>query len=171
MKSGHSHIIQAYHLIAVSFSGQSRFLRHRNVRGSCGCHYDLSQSVRFRKLTDGADPCILSVIQLGIGFPDFFCLFRRKTGDQDRLYLMLQHSTDDAHHLLRCFSCTIDHLSCTLADSPMQIHLRVTDVLKRFFLDGKQCIIHGKLPVFHGFQCFSDLAVHPRTSKSKSTAG
>ena len=171
MKSGYSHIIQAHHLIAVGFGCQCRFLCYRNIRGSRSCYHDFSQPIRCRKLTDGANPCVFPIVHLWICFSDFSCLFLRQPGEQDRLYLMLQHCANDPHHLLRCLSGSVNDLSRSLTDSTMQIHLRVTDILKGLFLNREQCVIHAKLAVLHCFQCFSDLAVHPRTSRSRSTAG
>ena len=171
MKPGYSHIIQAHHLIAVGFGCQCCFLCHRNVRSSGGCHHDLSQSVCCRKLANGTNLRVFAVIHLRVSFLNHICLLRRQAGNQNGLYLMFQHRSDDPRHLLRCLSGTVDHLSCALANSPVQVYLCVTNILKRFFFDGKQRVIYRKFAAFYCLKSLSDLAVHPRTSRSRSTAG
>ena len=168
MQPRYSHIIKPDNLISKDLRSPRRFLRHRNITGSAGCHYNFTNSIRLRQLPDNTDSGNFLILQ-GLGFRYHLCPLFGQSGYQNGFLSLFLHGFHDSRYLLRCLSCPVDNLRSSLPNLAVHIHLCIADIFKGFHFQPEQGILHRGFPRLYSFQKLSDFTVHPLASKSSST--
>ena len=166
--AGHAHVVQPHHLAAQHLGGERRLLGHGDVAGAAGGDDDFSDAVGLGKSPHNAHPCVLMVVQ----FPcaaDIGRRFGGHSGDEDAVLTVGAHGVDDAADLLRGLPRAVDHLCRALPHLPVQIDLRVADVLEGGLFQFQHGVVHAGFPGLDGFQKLSDFRVHLRTSRFSRT--
>ena len=109
------------------------------------------------------------VVQL-VGTAHFLGGLGRHAGDENGLLAVGQQYIQNAGDLLRSFPRPVNDLRHPLADFSVEVHLGVADVGKGLGLDFYQSVLHRQIAGVDRFQNSFDFVVHPRTSRSSSTA-
>lgn len=156
-----AHVIKANHFISIDFRGLRRFLRYRHIAGSSGGNDNLSDSIRFRHLSDSANLRKTVIMKI-----QFFChiirCFLGHSGDQNRLFPFPYHFRSNPADLLRRFTSAINDFCRSLTDAAVGIQLGKSHFLIWFRLDLEHRLLRFCGSVSHLLQqLFQFFLVHP----------
>ena len=73
---------------------------------------------------------------------------------------MGNHGIENSFDLPSGFPGPVDHLSRSLADAPVGIHLGVADVRKGLLFELQQGLVHADGPFLNAFQQGTNVTIH-----------